>query len=143
MKRFSQRWRSNSVLAELNITPLLDLCFVLLIIFMITAPLMEQSLDVNLPRAQPDPAYQIDAANILNVTISAKGVISVGRSTLASPRELENLLQNELQKNPRTVVALRADKDLRYQELVTVLDIVRRSGAPLGLTNLPTAPTTP
>ncbi|MDR1304850.1 MAG: biopolymer transporter ExbD [Verrucomicrobiales bacterium] len=141
MKRFSQRTRGGAVLAELNITPLLDLCFVLLIIFMITTPLMEQSLDVKLPRAKADPAYQLDAKNILSVTVSARGIISVGRNTLRSPGELATLLAEELQKNPRTVVALRADRDLRYQELVDVLDVVRRSGAPLGLTNLPEAKT--
>jgi biopolymer transport protein ExbD len=142
MKRFSQRSRGGAVLAELNITPLLDLCFVLLIIFMITTPLMEQSLDVKLPHAKADPSYQLDAKNILNVTVNAKGVISVGRETLRSVGELEILLNKELQKNPKTVVALRADKDLRYQELVDVLDVVRRSGAPLGLTNLPDAKNT-
>ncbi|MDR1146012.1 MAG: biopolymer transporter ExbD [Verrucomicrobiales bacterium] len=141
MKRFSQRTRGGAVLAELNITPLLDLCFVLLIIFMITTPLMEQSLDVKLPEAKANPAYQQDAKNILSVTVSARGTISVGRDTLRSPGELAILLARELQKNPQTVVALRADRDLRYQELVDVLDVVRRSGAPLGLTNLPEATT--
>jgi biopolymer transport protein ExbD len=141
MKRFSQRNRGGAVLAELNITPLLDLCFVLLIIFMITTPLMEQSLDVKLPQAKADPSYQMDVKNILSVTVNAKGVISVGKDTLRSPGELETLLARELKKNPKTVVALRADKDLRYQELVDVLDVVRRSGAPLGLTNLHEAKT--
>ena len=137
MKRYSQRARSGGVLSELNITPLLDLCFVLLIIFMITTPLMEQSLDVKLPHAPADPSYQMDVKNILSVTVNAQGAISVGKDKLRNAGELEILLTRELQKNPKTVVALRADKDLRYQELVTVLDIVRRSGAPLGLTNLP------
>ncbi|MDR2462658.1 MAG: biopolymer transporter ExbD [Verrucomicrobiales bacterium] len=143
MKRYSQRARGGAVLAELNITPLLDLCFVLLIIFMITTPLMEQSLDVNLPRAKADPAYRLDIGNILSVTVSNKGVIGVGKETLRTAGELEILLRHELQKNPKTVVALRADRDLRYQELMEVLDVVRRSGAPLGLTNLPDAKTTP
>ncbi|MDR1190128.1 MAG: biopolymer transporter ExbD [Verrucomicrobiales bacterium] len=137
MKRFSQRLRGSGVLAEINITSLLDLCFVLLIIFMITTPLMEQTLDVNLPRARASRDTPPDARNILSVNVSATGAVSVGQDTLRSAGELEILLARELQKNPQTVVALRADKNLRYQELLDVLDAVRRSGAPLGLANLP------
>ena len=138
MKRFSQRSRGGMVLAELNITPLLDLCFVLLIIFMITTPLMEQSLDINLPSAQPSLDYRPPPADrVMNVNIDGAGVISVGREQLNSLGELETRLASEMQRNPKTVVALRADKELRYRQLMDVLDIVRRSGAQLGLANIP------
>ena len=138
MKRFSQRARGGMVLAELNITPLLDLCFVLLIIFMITTPLMEQSLDINLPSLRPAPDYRPPDTNaVMNVNIDAAGIISVGRERLNSLGELETRLAGEMQRNPKTVVALRADKELRYRQLMDVLDVVRRSGAQLGLANLP------
>ena len=136
MKRFSQRWHGGGVLAELNVTPLLDLCFVLLIIFMITTPLMEQQMDVKLPKAHSNPTYKIDPKSIIQVNVDAKGFITVNKQRL-SPRELESYLGSAVQKNPEAVVALRADANLRYQELMDVLDVVKRSGAKLGLSNTP------
>ena len=136
MKRYSQRWHSGGVLAELNITPLLDLCFVLLIIFMITTPLMEQQMEIKLPKARPNAAYKIDPKSIIQVMVDSKGAITANKRVLTSA-ELEVYLADALRKDPDAVVALRADASLRYQELMDVLDVVKRSGVRLGLANTP------
>ncbi len=136
MKRYSQRWHGGGVLAELNITPLLDLCFVLLIIFMITTPLMEQQMEIKLPKARSNPAYQIDPKSIVQVSIDSKGVITANKHVMTT-HQLEIYLANAMENNPDSVVALRADANLRYQELMDVLDVVKRSGARLGLSNTP------
>ena len=72
MRRFSQR-SSLVTLSEINITPLLDLAFVLLIIFVITTPLLEQSINLKLPRGgQPD--QRIEKRNVRTVEVSVTGV---------------------------------------------------------------------
>ncbi len=138
MKRISERYRT-STLGELNITPLLDLVFVLLIIFMIATPVMEQQLSLNLPTARPDTAPEIDPKSVKSVSIQASGTILLEKREV-SLAELEAELIRLRQADPNTVVSLRADADLPYQKLVGVLDAVKTAGVKLGLANLPQRP---
>lgn len=135
MKRVSDRYRT-STLGELNITPLLDLVFVLLIIFMITTPVMEQNLALNLPTARPDPSPEIDPKSIKAVSVEASGRIFLEKRVV-SLTELEAELIRLREADANTVVSLRADADLPYQKLVGVLDAVKSAGVKLGLANLP------
>ncbi|NJK90870.1 MAG: biopolymer transporter ExbD [Blastochloris sp.] len=74
MKRHSSRYQGH-VMTELNITPLLDLVFVLLIIFMITTPLIEQQISLSLPTSKPTPPAQVDPKSVLQVSLDAQGSI--------------------------------------------------------------------
>jgi len=136
MKRYSERFHGRGVLSELNITPLLDLCFVLLIIFMISTPLMEQQMAVNLPKSRPKASNKIDPQSIVQVTVDGHGGIVCSKRQVTL-KELELLLKQHMTDDPDTVVALRADAGLRYQELIDVLDVVKDSGAKLGLATVP------
>ena len=102
MRRFSQR-SALVTLSEINITPLLDLAFVLLIIFVITTPLLTQSINLNLPKGgQPDP--KISKEDIRTVEITSKGTDRTinGRATLTwvveQVREHEKDLDHVLAK---------------------------------------------
>lgn len=123
-------------MTELNITPLLDLVFVLLIIFMITTPLIEQQITLNLPKSQATPQLAVSPKSVLSVNIDAKGTLFLSEKKI-SLRELEIAIAKQMQLDPNSAVALRADSKLQYQQLVDVLELVKQSGAKLGLATSP------
>src|SRR2546427_5755495 len=99
MKRFSQR-SSLVTLSEINITPLLDLAFVLLIIFVITTPLLEQSLNLKLPTGGT-PDKPISKSDIKTVEISSTGFYSMDKRRM-SLSQLESSLILAFKQNPNT-----------------------------------------
>ena len=124
-------------MAELNITPLLDLVFVLLIIFMITTPLMEQQLPVDLPKATTSlPATMPDPKSILTLTLSKDGSVLLG-SEKVTLDQLTPLLTQRKARDPELVVSLRADSSLPYEKIFRALEAVRSAGARLDLANTP------
>lgn len=124
MRRYSQR-QSLSSLSEINITPLLDLAFVLLIIFMITTPLLENSMSLIIPSS---------AAKNSAVTSSQVQTISIDRNEAIrlnnKPVDLEalNTQLAELKlANPDVAVVIRPDRDLPVQKLITLMDALQRA----------------
>jgi biopolymer transport protein ExbD len=135
MRRFSQR--SHLVtLSEINITPLLDLAFVLLIIFVITTPLLEQSINLTLPKGGR-PEKQINKSDITTVEISNTGVYVLDRQRLQLPQLIARLT-GESRSNPNLIVYIRADKDSRYELLATLLDTCQRNGIKISFRTDPT-----
>src|SRR5438477_12354690 len=107
MRRFSQR--SHLVtLSEINITPLLDLAFVLLIIFVITTPLLEQSINLKLP-AGGTPDKPIARNDIRTIEISAQGVYLLNRQRV-SLEQMEAQLKRDAKANANLVINIRADE---------------------------------
>ena len=124
-------------LAELNITPLLDLVFVLLIIFMITTPLMEQQLPVDLPKASTSIATSLpDPKSILTLTLAKDGSTLLGSEKIRLD-QLTSLLTQRKARDPQLVVSLRADSSLPYETVFRALEAVRSAGARLDLANFP------
>src|ERR1022692_1828460 len=125
MRRFSQR-SYLVTLSEINITPLLDLAFVLLIIFVITTPLLEQNINPKLPRGgQPDK--KLNKSDIRTVEISSKGYYALDRKRIALPQMIAQLA-TEFRSNPNLVVYIRADKDSRYDLVAQVIEGCQRNG---------------
>jgi biopolymer transport protein ExbD len=126
MRRFSQR--SHLVtLSEINITPLLDLAFVLLIIFVITTPLLEQSLKLNLPgggQEEKNPQIKEDRRT---VEISPQGFYHLD-GTKMTLNEVERGLVKAHQTNPKLGVVIRADTKEQVGNLTAVLDVCERNG---------------
>ena len=119
MRRFSQR--SHLVtLSEINITPLLDLAFVLLIIFVITTPLLEKSIELKLPRGG-QTEKKLDKSDIRTVEISNTGYYALDKRRMPLPQMVSQLAQ-EFRGNPNIVVYIRADKDGRLDLLAQLLD---------------------
>ena len=127
MRRFSQR-NSLVTLNEINITPLLDLAFVLLIIFIITTPLLEQSVNLRLPvgganksSAKPD--------DLVLVEVRPDGVYYLrGRSLGTDLRTLEVRLKEEYRRNPNMIVRIRADAGGKFELPMNIIEICRRNG---------------
>ena len=126
MRRFSQR-NPLVTLADINITPLLDLAFVLLIIFVITTPLLEQGLDLKLPTGTGKPDKQIDKGDIRTVEVSPQGRYMLGRQVL-SPDQIEFELKRAFQTNPRLLVYIRADENCLHKQVTEILKRLERIG---------------
>ena len=113
-----------SMLGEINVTPLVDVVLVLLLIFMVTAPMMSRGIDVSLPVAnQP----QIPQEDRITVSVSAEGRIYVADRPVNIVL-LEDRLREMTGGRPETVVYLRADEGLRYGEVIRVVDLIKRAG---------------
>jgi biopolymer transport protein ExbD len=119
MRRFSQR-NSLVTLNEINITPLLDLAFVLLIIFVITRPLLEQSIDLQLPPGGR-PASKTEAKDLRMVEITPRGVYRLGGRVTPLGQILAEL-DRDARANPNTVVVIRADKSTPYEFVAAIVD---------------------
>ena len=127
MRRFSQR-NSLVTLSDINITPLLDLAFVLLIIFVITTPLLEKGLELSLPKSngQPDK-QQINKNDIRTVEISAQGVYVINRRQLPLNQIVAQLAQ-DFHANPNLIVYIRADGNSHTKDVAALLDGCNRNG---------------
>ena len=110
---------------QINITPLLDLTFMLLIVFMITTPLMENGIDVTPPTMNAD---KIDTEKVVrNLTITRDGILTYEK-TPVTPKELLETLKTLQQNSPDAVLLLRADGSRSYSEVIAVMKTIRESG---------------
>lgn len=125
MRRFSQR--SHLVtLSEINITPLLDLAFVLLIIFIITTPLLEQSINLKLPEGgQPD--RKLDQRDIRTVEVTAQGAYRYDRRPMRL-EQIEAQLAQDFRYNPNLIVYIRGDGKAAYENVAAIIDHCQRNG---------------
>jgi biopolymer transport protein ExbD len=124
MKRFSQR-NSLVTLNEINITPLLDLAFVLLIIFVITRPMLEQQLPLQLPSGVGKPDNQnIDPRDVRRVEITQNGAYWL-RGAHLSLAQLENELRLAHRQDAKLIVYVAADKRTPWDYVIAVFDFCR------------------
>src|SRR5688500_3166899 len=113
-----------SALGEINVTPLVDVVLVLLLVFMVTAPMMSRGIDVTLPVAdQP----QVDPEDRITVSVNAKRQIFVGDQPVNIVL-LEDRLRGMMEGRSAKVVYLRADEALRYGDVIMVVDTIRKAG---------------
>jgi biopolymer transport protein ExbD len=124
MRRYSQR-QSLSSLSEINITPLLDLAFVLLIIFMITTPLLESSMSLIIPSSGEKNA-PVTSSQIQTISIDRNETIRLNNQ-LVDPGALAVQLAEIKRAHPDIAVVIRPDRDLPVQKLVTLMDALQRA----------------
>ena len=124
MRRYSQR-HSLSTLSEINITPLLDLAFVLLIIFMITTPLLENSVSLVIPSSGAANA-PVNPAQVQTVSIDRQETIRFNNE-LVDTQALMARLTELKRTNPDVAVVIRPDRELPVQKLITLMDALQRA----------------
>jgi biopolymer transport protein ExbD len=125
MRRFSQR-SALVTLSEINITPLLDLAFVLLIIFVITTPLLENSLPLKLPSGgQPEQTLQ--KKDFRTVEVTTNGLYKLDLAWMKLDQIEVNLVA-DFKRNTNLVVRIRADEKGKTGDLYAVIDRCRRNG---------------
>jgi biopolymer transport protein TolR len=109
------------------VTPFVDVMLVLLIIFMITAPMMEKGVDVALPEVENAPNLSA-VKEPLVITVTRKGKIMVGSNQVASAAKLTPVLLQILSERDDKTVYLEADKAVPYGQVVKVMAAVKRAG---------------
>ena len=126
-----QRHRHRQALSEINVTPFVDVMLVLLIIFMVTAPLMQQGIDVDLPQAK---GKEMSPAERVVITVKKDGLIYLDKTSVT----MESLSAT-LSKSKNREVFLKADKDVPYGMVVSVMGELRSIGIEkLGMITEPT-----
>ena len=124
MRRYSQR-QSLSSLSEINITPLLDLAFVLLIIFMITTPLLENSVNLIVPSSgEKNP--QLNSSQVQTISIDRAETIRLNNQVV-DPDALTAQLIELKRTNPDVAVVIRPDRELAVQKLISLMDALQRA----------------
>jgi biopolymer transport protein ExbD len=124
MRRYSQR-NNLSTLSEINITPLLDLAFVLLIIFMITTPLLESSVNLVIPSSgEKNPPIQ--SSQVQTISIDRNETVQFN-NRVVDPATLTAQLIELKRSNPDVAVVIRPDRELPVQKLVTLMDALQRA----------------
>src|SRR5207237_6382522 len=109
----------DEVKSEINVTPLVDVCLVLLIIFMVVTPMLQSGVDVLLPQgphAEKKPGKEGD----LTISIKADGTVFVGQDWILD-RNLAKYLKAEHDKNPARAVMIKADKRINFGKVRTVM----------------------
>ncbi|HZV45905.1 MAG TPA: ExbD/TolR family protein [Thermodesulfovibrionales bacterium] len=114
--------RERDVLSEINVTPFVDVMLVLLVIFMVTAPLLQQGIDVNLPKAK---GKDLPPEERITLIIKRNGVIYMNDNPVTLP-EMRRKLKSISTLNPN--VFLKADKDVPYGFVVEVMGDIKEAG---------------
>ncbi|RUO30285.1 protein TolR [Aliidiomarina soli] len=124
--------RKRRAVAEINVVPYIDVMLVLLIIFMITAPLLSQGVDVDLPQAEAQ-AIDSDDMQPLVASVDAEGryYLNIGDSSEEpmSAVDLATLVAAHLQLEPETPVVVRGDGAVPYADVVQLMVVLQRAGA--------------
>ncbi|WP_269540137.1 ExbD/TolR family protein [Cerasicoccus fimbriatus] len=125
MARTFRRKQSMEAVSEINVTPLIDLAFALLIIFMITTPLLEQTIPLNLPKedqrdqaARPDMEVQV-------ISIDEEGQVWWGKEPV-SLAKLDDMLNGLSTRAEPPVLSIRGDASIHYQRIIDVLNLVKK-----------------
>lgn len=129
---YLRRNREREVMSEINVTPFVDVMLVLLVIFMVTAPLMQQGIDVNLPKAK---GKELPPEERVIVTVKSNGDIFLNDMPV-SLSELKNKLSSLSRRNPE--VFLRADRSVSYGFVAELMAEIKDAGIErLGLVTEP------
>ena len=122
LKKISNR--RQGTMTELNITPLLDLVFVLLVIFIITTPQLVNNLEMNLPSGKPPPPKK-DKPKITRIEISASREITLD-GVVVTVNQLHEKLAALKAENPDLPVVVKGSDEVEYQGMVLVLDVLQQ-----------------
>ena len=125
MRRYTDR-KALHTLAEINVTPLLDLAFVLLIIFMITTPLIENSVDLVVPSSSTAKT-QVNPSTVQTIDMDRNDTIKLNKE-LVTADQLETQLAALKAQDPQVSVVVRPDRNLAIQKFIGIMDILKRVG---------------
>lgn len=124
MKRYSQRGMYNAV-ADINIVPLMDLVFNLLIVFMLATPLLEQSANIALPPLKG--AAPLNKKDITTVNLDSSGHLFLDKKRVTLP-ELEKAVHAKVLQDKEHAVVVRGDKNVDYGKFVEIVDRLKLAG---------------
>jgi biopolymer transport protein TolR len=120
-----ERSKGSEPMSEINVTPLVDVMLVLVVIFIITAPLLASSIKLNLPKT--DAAKASDAAKFVTIVVDKSAKVFLNDQPIELPA-LSESLQKSAKDNPETEVQLRADEAVPYGKVVEVMGVAQKAG---------------
>lgn len=119
-------------MADINVVPYIDVMLVLLVIFMVTAPLLSEGVKVTLPQANARPITAVQSAPLV-ISVNARGAyyVSVGepRNRPVDPQTLVARVAAVLRQHPDTSVLVRGDRDVRYEYVIDAMVLLQKAGA--------------
>ena len=125
----------NAPMSEINITPFVDVMLVLLIIFMVTAPMINKGVEIDLPKAQAQP-MEVDESKLLMV-IDGRRRVFLGETEIPHEK-LEEALSSNVRLQREGEIYLKADRNIPYGFVVQVMAIIKKAGVPkLGMVTDP------
>ena len=122
------RKRHKKLMSEINVVPYIDVMLVLLVIFMITAPLLSQGVKVDLPKAAAQPVENQDRETLV-VTVDRDGKYYLDDRRI-SAEDLRRKVAGTLRARPQTPVLIRGDRQVDYGEVVKAMTLLQSAGAP-------------
>ncbi|MGE0810564.1 MAG: protein TolR [Immundisolibacter sp.] len=136
MAQVSGRRRRGRVVAEINVVPYIDVMLVLLIIFMITTPLLEQGVEVDLPQAKGQAVEQ-DKQTPITVTVDRDGKLYFDaknyRSEKDKPEDAKHIValaKEAMKRAPQAPVLVRGHEEVPYQAVIQAMSLLKEAGAP-------------
>ena len=123
---FNTQSEDQAAMSEINVTPLVDVMLVLLVVFLVTAPLLTQTVGVTLPKTAETQANK-DPQSI-KIGIDANGVITLDQRHIADHAALEQELRSALEQNRETSFQLHADQAVPYAQVAKVMAAAHRAG---------------
>ena len=136
----SRRRNKRRPMAEINVVPYIDVMLVLLVIFMITAPMLTQGVDVELPNANAAPIQETESdVMIASVDSSGKFYLDVGgKQESITLGQLQDRVRKVLSQNPKMSVLVRGDKNVSYGDVIGLMVALQGAGVPnVGLVTEP------
>jgi len=129
----SHRWHSSTgklahapLNADINVTPLVDVCLVLLIIFMVVTPMLQKGVPINLPVTE-DPEKTPDTEKQLQISVKNDGSVYLG-STVVRKEQVQSELEQIHQRTPDREIAVKGDRSVKYGAVIDVLKACREVG---------------
>ena len=123
---FKPQSESDEAMSEINVTPLVDVMLVLVIVLLVTAPLLTQSVHVTLPKTAETTADVKDQP--LQLGVDAQGLITLNKLPMIDLAALETALKNELLQSPEIGLHLYADQDVVYAKVAEVMATIQHAG---------------
>ena len=128
-----QRWHSSvskfqkaAMTSEINVTPLVDVCLVLLIIFMVVTPMLQKGVPINLPVTE-EPEKTPDTDKQLQISVKSDGSVYLG-TTVVRKEQVQSELDLIHQKTPDREIAVKGDRSVKYGAIIDVLKACREVG---------------
>jgi len=128
-------------MGEINVVPFIDVMLVLLVIFMITAPMLTQGVQVDLPQVASEPIEDMENREPIVVSVNSEGQYFISLGDGETPLSLEEISDKVtiiLERKPRTPVLVRGDRSVPYGQIVTLMSTLQIAGVPnVGLISEP------